>query len=331
MFWQATYAPNPPFPAGPGSCNLLLEDGCNPLTANRFATPPEAYNNEETDEAAAIRTDPPAAEQHSDPYAMFRDTYASANRADPYAMYRHTSASASLPASDLYVILGRYMDQPEDNDPYSSHVEAAPEYNHNDPFSAIHVALAATHRHSPPTPWQQYPSSSPSYEEPAQPLGPPGKTKEGYDCFIGYDHECYPSTLSDPQSGARPCIPYTAEAYEPHLNVGGTRHGVLEPANPHCDPEYDPDCRLCHYEPEQTQVQPKHHAKKDHNQEAAETEQQPEHQEQEYEAEPSQSGQEEPHMSDQLLPQSVPSLQDILRGYGDHYPEQDDHRAYADD
>lgn len=324
---QATRAPIPPAPAGPGSCNPVFEEGCNPLTATRFATPPEAYKNEETDEAAAIRASP-AAEQYNDPYAMFRDAYANANRVtDPYAMYRQASASAPAapPATDLYAILRQYMAQAQVNDPYAPQTEATPESNPHDPYSA------AMHRRGPPTPRQQFPFSNPSYEEPApverHPLGPPGKTKEGYDCFIGYDRECYPVKPNEPRSGVHRRIPYTAEAYEPHLNADGTRNGVLEPSNPHCDPEYDRDCRLRRYEP-----QPEHHAKEDHNQEATESEQQPEQQEQDqYEAEPYQSGQEEPHMSYQPLSQGMPSLQDILRRYGDQYPDQDDHRAYADD
>ncbi|XP_072235170.1 actinodin1 [Leuresthes tenuis] len=319
----APRGPNPPAPAGPGSCNPLIEDNCNPLTATRFSSPPEAYNSENRDEAAAIRAAPPAAEQN-DPYAMFRDAYANANRVtDPYAMYRQAQAPASPPASDPYSILRQYMAQAQDNDPYAPGMEAAPrmdaapEFNPNDPFSAIRDAAAAMHRRGPPTSRQQHPFSHPNFEEPAleerHPLGPPGKTKEGYDCFIGYDRECYPVKPSEPRSGVNRRVPYPTEANEPNLNTDGTRRGVLEPSNPHCDPEYDPDCRLRRYEPEQA---PEHHAEEDHNQGATEGEQQEQEQ---YEAEPFQSG------------QGMPSLQDILRLYGDHYPEQDDHRAYADD
>ncbi|XP_026219643.1 actinodin1 [Anabas testudineus] len=331
----ATRAPNPPAPAGPGSCNPIFEEGCNPLTATKFATPPEAYKNEEMDGAAAIRAPPPAAEQYNDPYAMFRDAYANANAnrvTDPYAMYRQASAPASPPAKDLHAILRQYMAQAQGNDPYAPHTEATPESNPNDPFSA------AMNRRGPPTPRQQFPFSYPSYEEPAReehhPLGPPGKTKEGYDCFIGYDRECYPVKPNEPRSGVHRRVPFPAEAYEPHLNADGTRNGVLEPSNPHCDPEYDRDCRLRRFEPQQahTEAQPGHHAREDHNQEATESEQQQEQQEQDqYEAEPYQSGQEEPHMSYQPLSQGMPSLQDILRRYGDQYSGQDDHRAYADD
>nr|XP_019961586.1 PREDICTED: trithorax group protein osa-like isoform X2 [Paralichthys olivaceus] len=342
----APRAPKQPASAGPGSCNPLYEDGCNPLSATRFATPPESYKNDEADEAAAIRVAPPAAEQNNDPYAMFRDAYAHANRgSDPYAMFQQRPASppASPAANDPYALLRRYMAQAQQSDPYSPRMEAAPESNPNDPFSAIREAAGAMHRRGPSNPRQQFPFSNPSYEEPAQeerhPLGPPGKTKEGYDCFIGYDRECYPVKPTEPRSGVHRHMPYPAEPYEPHLNADGTRSGVMEPSNPDCDPEYDRDCRLRRYEPEQPHVeaQPEHHAGEDHSQGAAEREHQPEQLEQEqYEGEPYESGQEEPHMSypHMSYPQmskGIPSLQDILRLYGGQNPEQDDHRAYAGD
>lgn len=335
-FLQAPRAPNPPAPAGPGSCNPLFEEGCNPLTATRFATPPDSYQNEEREEAAAIRAAPAPSEQHQDPYAMFRDPYANANAnriADPYAMYRQPSAAASAPSApsaDLYTTLRQYMAQM--NDPYASRAEASPERNPNDPFTAIREAAAAMQRRGPASSRHQYPFSQPHYEAPAQeerhPLGPPGKTKEGYDCFIGYDRECYPVKPSEPRSGAHRRIPYPAEAYEPHLNADGSRSGVLEPDNPHCDPEYDRDCRLRRHEPEETpaEAQPEHRAEEEHGQGAAEREQQ-----EQYEAEHGQSGQEEPHVGYPALSPGFPSFQDILRRYGDQFPEQDDHRAYADD
>ncbi|XP_034416589.1 actinodin1 [Cyclopterus lumpus] len=264
----APRAPNPPAAAGPGSCNPLYEEGCNPLTATRFANPPKAYQNEKEDEAAALRAAPSAVQ--NDPYAMFRDAY----------------------------------------------------------------AAAAMHRRGLPAARQQFPFPNPNYEEPTQeerhPLGPPGKTKEGYECFVGYDRECTPVKPTEPRSGVHRRIPYPAEAYEPHLNADGTRSGVLEPSNPHCDPEYDRDCRLRRYEP-QPEAQPELYAEEDHSQGAVESEQPEQPEQEQYEAEPYQSGQEEPHMSYQPLSQGMPSLQDILRRYGDQYPEQEDHRAYADD
>ncbi|XP_040023859.2 actinodin1 isoform X1 [Gasterosteus aculeatus] len=334
----APRAPNPPAAAGPGSCNPLYEEGCNPLTATRFATPPEAYQSEEEDEAAAIRAAPPAVQ--NDPYAMFRDAYANANRVnDPYAMYRQASAAASAPATppanDPYAMLRRYMAQAQGNNPYATHrgggphAEAAPEANPNDPFSAIREAAAAMHRRGQPAARQQFPFANPSYEEPAHderhPLGPPGKTKEGHDCFIGYDRECFPATPAEPRSGIHRRVPYPAEAYEPHLNADGSRSGVVEPSDPHCDPEYDRNCRLRRRE----EAQPERRAEDDHHgQGAAESEQQEPEQ---YEPEPFQSGQEEPRSPYQPLSQGMPSLQDILRRYGDQYPEQEDHRAYAND
>lgn len=330
---QAPRAPNPPAAAGPGSCNPLFEDNCNPLTATRFASPPEAYKSQERDEAAAIRAAPPAAEQN-DPYAMFRDAYANpnANRAaDPYAMYRQAPPPEAVPTIDPYTVLRQYMAQAQDNDPYSPRMDAPPEPNPNDPFSAIRDALASMHRQGPSTSRQQHPFSSPTFQEPAQeerhPLGPPGKTKEGYDCFIGYDRECFPVKPSEPRSGGHRRVPNPAEAYEPHLNIDGTRNGVMEPENPHCDPEYDRNCRLRRYEPEQANTQPERPEEGQH-QVAAEGEQQ---EQDPYETEPYQSGQEEPHMPYQPFSQGMPSLQDILRLYGDRHPEQDDHRAYSGD
>nr|XP_057916599.1 actinodin1 [Doryrhamphus excisus] len=327
----ASRAPNLPAPAGPGSCNPLFDDGCNPLTATKYATPPGAYKQEETEEAAALRAPPPVAEQYNDPYAMYRDAYANANRVtDPYAMYRQASAPASPPANDPYAMLRRFMAQAQGTDPYAPRMEAAPESNPNDAFSAMRESTADMHRHGPHAPRHQYPFSQPNYEEPIReerhPLGPPGKTKEGYDCFIGYDRECYPLKPVEPRPNAHNRIPFPAESYEPHLNADGTRSGVLEPSNPHCDPEYDRDCRLRRFEPE--------HAEPEREPEPSQAETAVSERKQEqdpYEAEPYQSGQEEPHMSYQPPSHVMPSLQDILRRYGDQFPEQDDHRAYADD
>ncbi|XP_027861336.1 actinodin1 [Xiphophorus couchianus] len=322
----APRAPNPSAHTGPGSCNPLYEDNCNPLTATRFSSPPQEYRGDERDEAASIRAAPPPAEQN-DPYAMFRDPYANANRVtDPYAMYRQYPTPAAPQSTDPYNILRQFMSQAQDNDPYAPRM-SAPESNPNDPFSAVREAM---NRQSPPSPRQQYPFSNPSYEEPPQEerhsLGPPGKTKEGYDCYIGYDRECFPVRPSQPHSGAPRRTPYPVDPYQPHQNTDGDRRGVLEPDNPHCDPEYDRDCRLRRYEP--AQPQPELHTQEDRSQRTEESEQ---HGQDQYEVEPYQSGQEEPYMSYPPQSQGTPSLQDILRSYGDRFPEQDDHRAYADD
>ncbi|XP_077480820.1 actinodin1 [Stigmatopora argus] len=328
----APRTPNPPAPSGSGSCNPIFEDGCNPLTATKYGTPPVAYPEEQSEEAAAaLRPPPPAADHYSDPYGMFRD----GNRVgDPYAAYRRPS---SPPANDPYAMLRRLMAQ---NEPYAPRAEAAPESN--DPYAAAGRHGPSPHYpYSPPTheepahesndpyaaagrhgPSPHYPYSPPTYEEPAQeerhPMGPPGKTKEGYDCFIGYDRECFPSRPSEPRSGAHRRVPYAAEAYEPHLKGDGTRDGVLEPADPHCDPEYDRDCRLRRPEPERPEATPEAAPAADDGRGA---ERDP------YEAEPYQSGYEEPRVSNQPPPpQGMPSLQDILRRYGDHFPEHDDYR-----
>ncbi|XP_075996512.1 actinodin1 isoform X2 [Genypterus blacodes] len=342
----APRAPNPPAPAGPGSCNPLFEEGCNPLTATRFATPPDSYKQqqqEEREEAAAIRMAPAPSERHHDPYAMFRDAYANANAnanriADPYAMHRQPSAAASAPSADLHTMLRQYMAQAQaqaqTNSPYAPRSEASADPN--DPFTALRET--AMQRRGPATSRQQYPFSQPHYEEPAQeerhPLGPPGKTKEGYDCFIGYDRDCHPVKPSEPRAGAHRRVPHPAEAYEPHQNADGSRSGVLEPENPHCDPEYDRNCRLRRYEPEAARVgaQPERHAEEERGQGATESERQQQAEQQEqYEAEPYQSGQEEPHVSYPPLSPAMPNFQDILRRYGDQFPEQGDHRAYAGD
>ncbi|XP_052339637.1 actinodin1 isoform X3 [Oncorhynchus keta] len=291
---QAPRAPAPPAPAGPGSCNPLFEDGCNPLTATKYATAPEEFKEEHKDEPAAMRAAPPAPEQRSDPFAMYRDANANGN-----------------------------------------------------------------HQGNAPSP-----RPPPRYEEPTQedrhPLGPRGRTKEGYECFIGYDQECYPIARAEPRSGVHRNTAYPAEPYEPHLNADGSRNGVLEPSDPDCDPEYDTNCRLRRYEPREdllpdANAQPVHQGEPQHSRDHSYNQGEPQHsrdhsynqgepeRESEADSEPYQSGQEEtygayPPPSQGLsygsypsTQQGMPSFQDMLRGYGDQYPEQDNHRAYAAD
>ncbi|KAK7881567.1 hypothetical protein WMY93_029976 [Mugilogobius chulae] len=302
----APRAPNPPAAAGPGSCNPLYEDGCNPLTATRFSSPPDSYKQEGSDEAAAIRAPLPPPPP-SNPYA-------NANRiTDPYAMYRQPATPAPRQA-DPYAMIRRLMSQAQLNDPYAPRAEGpAPSTpNPNDPFSRQHT--------------QQYPFAN--HEEPPQaqrhPLGPPGKTKEGYDCYMGYDPECIPLKPNQPRRGG------SRHGYTP------SQESYLEPSNPDCDPEYDRDCRLRRYEPEPAEPQQEHHEEEPHHSlPEREPHPEPHHPEQpeqdQYETEPYQSGQDEPHSPYASMSQNVPTLQDILRRYGDQYPEQEDHRAYADD
>ncbi|KAK6299611.1 hypothetical protein J4Q44_G00296440 [Coregonus suidteri] len=288
---QAPRAPAPPAPAGPGSCNPLFEDGCNPLTATKFATAPEEFNDEHKDEPAAMRAAPPAPEQRSDPFTMYRDAYANTN------------------------------------------------------------AAASMHRRTHPSLQQQAPAPPPRYEESPQedrhPLGPRGKTKDGYECYIGYDQECYPITSAEPRSGSHRNTAYPAEPYEPHLNADGSRNGVVEPSDPNCDPEYDTNCRLRRYQPQEellpyANAQAEHQGQPEPSQGHSYSQGEPER-DSDSESEPYQSGQEEaygayPPPSQGLSygsypsPQrGMPSFQDMLRGYGDQYPEHDDHRAYAAD
>uniref|UniRef100_A0A4W5JJE6 Actinodin1 n=1 Tax=Hucho hucho TaxID=62062 RepID=A0A4W5JJE6_9TELE len=422
---QAPRAPVPPAPAGPGSCNPLLEDGCNPLTATKYATAPEEFKEEHKDESAAMRTAPPAPEQRSDPFAMYRDAYANANgnrqgsapssqasnpyamyrqasapsaqasdpyamyhqgsapsaqasdpyamyrqasapsaqASDPYAMYRQASAPSaqasdpyamyrqasapSTPASDPYAMYRQAIANAQANDPYTMYRQA----NANDPLAMYREAAVSMHRHVSPSPRQQAPAPPPRYEEPPQedrhPLGPRGKTKEGYECFIGYDQECYPIARAEPRSGAHRNTAYPAEPYEPHLNDDGSRNGVLEPSDPDCDPEYDTNCRLRRYEPLEdllpdANAQSVHQGEPEHSQDHSYNQGEPER-ESEADSEPYQSGQEEtygayPPPSQGLsygsypsAQRGMPSFQDMLRGYRDHYPEQDNHRAYAAD
>ncbi|KAM9713042.1 actinodin1 [Menidia menidia] len=153
----APRAPNPPAPAGPGSCNPLYEENCNPLTATRFSSPPEAYGGgENREEAAAIRAAPVS--DPADPYAMFREAHA--NRVtDPYAGYR-----SAPPASDPYALLRQYMSRAQDGDPYAPQVPEAPESNPNDPFSAFREAAAAMQRRG---------GGAPPPRTPPAPLRPP--------------------------------------------------------------------------------------------------------------------------------------------------------------
>jgi len=294
----------------------------DPYAMYRQASSPASEQQESDPYAMYRQASSQAAAQENDPYAMYRQpsgpSPAQAN--DPYAMYRQ----AAPQANDPYAMLRQLMSQAQSNDPHAPRMGAAPEANANDPFAAFREASRRQGSHAA----RQNPFEQPAQEQ-QHPLGPPGKTPEGYDCFIGYDRECYPVKPTETRGGPH-SRPHPAEPYEPHLNADGTRNGVMEPSNPDCDPEYDRDCRLRRFEP-----QPEETAAEAH------TEQQPEEEEQdryhqgatESESEPFQSGQEEPYMPfpQQQAPQGMPSFQDMLRGYADRFPERGDQRAYADD
>ncbi|CAB1349870.1 unnamed protein product [Coregonus sp. 'balchen'] len=334
------------------------DPGCKPQL---FATAPEEFNDEHKDEPAAMRAAPPAPEQRSDPFTMYRDAYANTNgnrqasapsdpASDPYAMYRQASVT-SAPASDPYAMYRQAIANAQANDPNTMYKQANANANTNDPFAMFREAAASMHRRTHPSLQQQAPAPPPRYEESPQedrhPLGPRGKTKDGYECYIGYDQECYPITSAEPRSGSHRNTAYPAEPYEPHLNADGSRNGVVEPSDPNCDPEYDTNCRLRRYQSQEellpyANAQAEHQGQPEPSQGHSYSQGEPER-DSDSESEPYQSGQEEaygayPPPSQGLSygsypsPQrGMPSFQDMLRGYGDQYPEHDDHRAYAAD
>uniref|UniRef100_A0A3P8XHQ6 Actinodin2 n=1 Tax=Esox lucius TaxID=8010 RepID=A0A3P8XHQ6_ESOLU len=104
-----------------------------------------------------------------------------------------------------------------------------------DPFCLLRAAAA--HRLSP-----QFQTRSR--------LGIPGKTKEGHACYVHYDEGCVPVEASDEPRGhnaAPPCHPYdfTCNGMSAPAPLGADqpKTGVILP-DPHCDPEYDYNCRL---------------------------------------------------------------------------------------
>ncbi|XP_030623434.1 actinodin1 [Chanos chanos] len=246
-----------------------------------------------------------------------------------------------------FASLGLEPESPKDEPASASGALRAPV----DPYAMYRDAAtaAAMLRHRPTQhqlPRQHY--QSPYQEESRHPLGPRGKTKEGYDCFIGYDEECFPLRgQTEPRSATYRQTPHAAEAYEPHLNADGTRNGVIEP-DPDCDPEYDSNCRLRRYEPEAeaavNQEDQRARPAEERQEEPARHVEAPQHQEQAYREQQQQqpeapsydqhlydrymSGQEDPYAG--YGPQEQPSsFQDMLRRYGDVFPN--DHRAYTGD
>lgn len=90
-------------------------------------------------------------------------------------------------------------------------------------------------------------------------LGVPGKTKEGYDCYVHYDKDCTP-VGSGPKAKAAirgPAEPF-CHPFDPRCSrfsspasaeaPEAAKDGVLLP-HPDCDPEYDYNCRLRRAEP----------------------------------------------------------------------------------
>lgn len=314
---QAPAGGDAPAASANAPCNPLFDDKCNPLTAYKLATGSEDAKDEPA--SAAMRAAPRAAPQpepRHDPYAMFRDAAAAAmqRRPAPQHPYRHPAAAAPR-----FQMPNRQFQMPP-------------------------------HHFRPPT----HHEPEPEPQEERHPLGPRGKTKEGYDCFIGYDEECYPLKPAQneqaPRSGPHRQMPHPAEAYEPHVAADGTRRGVIEP-DPHCDPEYDANCKLRRYEAEDAEpAAPQEEAQhayptEEHQEQAASHHEDPsQHQEEPYPEQqqpegpgygqdpydPYPSGQEDPYAGYGPQDHGAPNLQDVLRGYADHYG-QDDHRAYTGD
>ncbi|KAJ8011185.1 hypothetical protein DPEC_G00055550 [Dallia pectoralis] len=82
-------------------------------------------------------------------------------------------------------------------------------------------------------------------------LGVPGKTKEGHACYVHYDEGCIPVEANDEPhaNAAPPCHPYDfictgrSAPKPPGAEIDRPRSGVVLP-DPHCDPEYDYNCRI---------------------------------------------------------------------------------------
>uniref|UniRef100_A0A3B4A397 Uncharacterized protein n=1 Tax=Periophthalmus magnuspinnatus TaxID=409849 RepID=A0A3B4A397_9GOBI len=109
-----------------------------------------------------------------------------------------------------------------------------------DPYCLLTVAAAL--RRPPP----QIPEHQVRYQ-----LGVPGKTKEGYDCYVHYDKDCTPldtATKGDLQAPPKPfCHPFDPNCGKfvvpPGTASKTIKDGIIFP-DPHCDPEYDYNCRL---------------------------------------------------------------------------------------
>lgn len=81
-------------------------------------------------------------------------------------------------------------------------------------------------------------------------LGVPGKTSEGYDCYVHYDKDCTPVGPKGPKPFCHPFDPSCNEFSSPANAEApkAAKDGVILP-HPDCDPEYDYNCRLRRAEP----------------------------------------------------------------------------------
>lgn len=293
------------------------------------------------------------------PVSLYRGYPNCDPRLNPYCAYAALAASqkSSSPASlgmfcnPLYEdncnpltatrLGGGQSEEPKD-DPASLSTIQELQNSRYDPYAMFQDAATASsvmHR------FPQHPQP-PTVEENSQSFGPPGKTKEGYDCFIGYDEECYPvGTQNIPKTV--PQRPHSMDTYEPHLNLDGTRNGVIEP-DPHCDPEYDRNCRLRRYEPEAEipERNPYHKEEREYQEHREEPahhedqrdevypEQQPDANNQGYDQpqyDRYMSGQEDPYASYDQPNQGSFNFQDILKAYASRFPNQEHHRTFSGD
>jgi len=105
------------------------------------------------------------------------------------------------------------------------------------------------------------PKLLPQYEVRSR-LGVPGKTKEGHDCYVHYDKDCTPvdDSAEKPKAAPAPVADKPAcHPFDPSCNrfapvaaakpAKPSANGVIEPDDPHCDPEFDPNCKLRRVEP----------------------------------------------------------------------------------
>lgn len=288
-------------------------------------------------------------------------------RVDPYCAYSAAAASQkseapSSPAalerfcnplyedncnpltSTRYGSIAAQLEDPKDDPGSVTGTTQELPNSHYDPYAMFQDAAAAAASSA----MRRFPSASrqipqhpqpPTMEEDSQSFGPPGKTKEGYDCFIGYDKECYPvGTQNFPKTVPQRQVTHSMDNYEPHLNTDGTRKGVVEP-DPHCDPEYDKNCRLRRYEPEaeeperqqERREEPIHH---EDQRELVYPDQQPSTSNQGYDQQQYDrymSGQEDPYATYGPPNQDPINFQEILKAYASRFPNQEQHRAYTGD
>ncbi|XP_066565053.1 actinodin1 [Amia ocellicauda] len=73
-----------------------------------------------------------------------------------------------------------------------------------------------------------------------------GKTKEGYDCYVHYDEECYPVRSSSPSQASATSTRPNCDPYDPscplYYSANNPMRSAIESPQTDCHP-YDPSCR----------------------------------------------------------------------------------------